>query len=80
MASPEIGIPSCSFPLATSSPFTLVGGSQGTKGGPSPNHELSNQEVMDRHQLFYISRKLIACCLLIALVIVPILDQHFLLN
>jgi len=51
MASPEIGTPSRSFPLAVSPPLALARGSQGTRGALA-NHELLNQKFADRHQLF----------------------------
>jgi hypothetical protein len=35
----------------------LAGGSQGTGDGAPTNHKLSNQESVDRHPLFYISKK-----------------------
>jgi len=49
----EIGTPSCSFPFAASLPLALAGGSQGTRKGAPTNHELSNQNFADKHQLFY---------------------------
>ncbi len=51
MASPEIGTPSRSFPLAVSPPLALARGSQGSRGALA-NHELLNQKFADRHQLF----------------------------
>jgi hypothetical protein len=53
MASPETRTLAGSFPLMVSSPLTLVGGSQGTRGALA-NHKLPNQKFADRHQLFYI--------------------------
>ncbi len=53
VASPEIGTPSCSFPFAASLPLALAGGFQGTRKGAPTNHELSNQNFADKHQLFY---------------------------
>jgi hypothetical protein len=52
VASPEIGTPSHSFPLTTSSPLALAKGSQGIGGGAPTNHELPNQKFVERHQLF----------------------------
>jgi len=52
VASLEIGTSSHSFPLVVSLPLVLVGGSQGTGGGPPANHKLPNQIFIDRHQLF----------------------------
>jgi len=42
--------------LEVSPPLVLVGGSQGTGGGALANHELPNQESVDRHPLFYINK------------------------
>ncbi len=55
MASPETITPFRFFPLAVSSSLALARGSQETKGAPA-NHELLNQKLANRHQLFYISK------------------------
>jgi hypothetical protein len=56
MASLEIRTPFRSFPLATSPSFALARGFQGTREGAPANHELPNQEFVDKHPLFYISQ------------------------
>jgi hypothetical protein len=53
LASPKTGTPFCFFPFAASSLLTLAKVSQGIgEGGLPTNHKLSNQEVVDKHQLF----------------------------
>jgi len=51
VASPETGRLSRSFPFMASLSLALVGGVQGARGAPT-NHELSNQNFVDRQQLF----------------------------
>jgi hypothetical protein len=51
VASLETRTPFRFFPLAVSPLFALAGGFQGTRGALA-NHEIPNQKISDRHQLF----------------------------